>query len=169
MKNLSLLSLTAIAACMVANHAMAVDSTGHGYAKAKLVSAVEVQSDSSTDALNFGTMSIGASGVVVNHAGQRSGGDGYLINDGNTPQAARIKLAHQPDVAGQVVTVNQIPNTTITDGSATIPVTTLTPSSTTTTLTTATHDDFTVGGTLGDTTNKPGGEYSGSFDVTVSY
>ncbi len=169
MKNLYLLPLTAIAACLVANQAMAVEASGHGYAKAKLVSAVEVQSDSTTDSLNFGTMSIGANGVVVNHAGQRSGGEGYLIDDGNTPQAARIKLTHQPDVAGQVVTVAEIPNTTITDGSATIPVTSLTPSSTTTTLTTAEHDDFTVGGTLGNTADKPGGEYTGSFDVTVSY
>ena len=141
MKNLYLLPLTAIAACLVANQAMAVEASGHGYAKAKLVSAVEVQSDSTTDSLNFGTMSIGANGVVVNHAGQRSGGEGYLIDDGNTPQAARIKLSHQPDVAGQVVTV----------------------------ATTAEHDDFTVGGTLGNTADKPGGEYTGSFDVTVSY
>ena len=169
MKNKYLMSLTAIAACLVAQQAVAVESTGHGYAKAKLVSAVEVQSDSSTDSLNFGTVSIGANGVIVNPAGQRSGGEGYLINDGNTPQAARIKLSHQPDVAGQVVTVAEIPNTTITDGTATIPVTALTPSSTTTSLTTAEHDDFTVGGTLGNTADKPGGEYTGSFDVTVSY
>ena len=169
MKNLSLLPLTAIAACFIAQQTMAMDATGQGYAKARLVSAVEVQSNSSTDALNFGTMSVGANGVVVNPAGQRSGGEGYLITDSNTPQAATIKLSHQPDVAGRVVTVTQIPDTTIANGSSTIPVTSLTPSSTTTTLTTAAHDDFTVGGTLGNTADKDGGEYTGNFDVTISY
>ena len=168
--NKFLFPLTAVALCFTAHQAMAATATGQGNAKAKIISAITIANPTGFE-LNFGTMAAGANAVKIAVDGTRSGGGDFLIEDDNTPQAATIQLQHQADVANREVTISSIPNTTIKrdGGNETIPVTALTPSSNKITLTSAAHDDFTVGGTLGDTTGKPGGDYKGTFDVTISY
>ena len=141
--------------------------TTQGVATAEIVAPISITHDAA-DALSFGTVASGDAGtVIVTQAGALDGSSTATTLTGSTYSADLFSVEGDPGRSFSITTTGG----TVASGLNSMSFTTSAPTSGTlsspaTGLGTAT---FNVGGTLSVGASQAAGDYSGSYDATVTY
>lgn len=140
-------------------------ATGTGTISARVISAVTVDENR---ALNFGSMTGDAGVVTVTTAGGRSSTSSNLVTDGANPPTSGELVIYGP--VNQVVYLSNIADTTLTSGGASMNVTNFQTDKTgSITLTSDDGSVVHVGAQLTVNNNQAEGDYTGTYNLVVTY
>ena len=148
-----------------AQSAQAASASGTGTISARVISAVTVDENRS---LNFGSMTGDAGVVTVTTAGARSSTSSNLVTDGSNPPTSGELVIYGP--VNQVVYLSNIADTTLTSGGSSMSVTNFQTDKTGSI--TLTSDDGSlvhVGAQLTVGNNQAEGDYTGTYNMIVTY
>lgn len=164
MKHISLIALF-VAIALLPELVMAASATGTGDAKAKIVTPVTA---TKTQDLNFGSMLGEANTVTVSHAGARTATtSSALVNDGNTPTAGRFTVTGPNN---QPITVSLPANATVTSSTNSMTISNFTSDKSGSQSLDGTGNlTINIGADLAVTANQPEGDYTGTYQINITY
>ena len=166
MKKIALATLATVLAAGAAHAAPTTGntSTTQGAATATVVAPIVITHDAA-DVLNFGTFTVGTGGTVtVDTSGVGTFGGDVGEVTGSTNSEDMFSVTGDPDRSFDITTTGG----TVSNGTDTMSFTTEA-SGTTGTLDNTGATTFTVGGELTVAGSESEGEYTGSYDATVTY
>lgn len=167
MKKNLLLTVAVAVLALGSSAAQAAEATGEGTITAKIVSPVSITQQG--EGLDFGTMiaPTEAATVTIESSGSRSSSKSGILVGTNEGAAGIFEITGTPD---QSVTVT-LPDSATLNGSESGEMTVKTFTSSKGTAFTLDGGTVTmnVGATLHVGASQPEGEYTGTYDVTVSY
>lgn len=168
-----LLSLTAIALCFCATQAMAASDSATGNSKAKIISPVTITAVTGASGdLNFGTMLSSSAHVVTvdNANGRTSTVSSMLVDDSANPSHSGVFTVNNGGSAAVTATLALPSSATVSNGTDTLTVNNFTSNFPTGSGNIHTGDTTVmVGADLNVTANASSGDYTGTYNVTLSY